>query len=185
MAATITKKIIHGIYDDEVPLMDACKALKAAGIKIKDVFTPFPIHGIDPVIGIQRTRLAICAFLFGFTGLTLGTWMMSYMMVSDWPTDVGGKPTWALYFNLPAFIPVSFECAVLCAGHGMALTYFLRCLLIPGMKAKNPDPRTTNDKFMIYLELNEEQVANADAILHKAGASEVNYKGTISEKLAY
>ena len=185
MAATITKKIIHGIYDDEVPLLEACKSLKTAGIKIKDVFTPFPIHGIDPIVGVPRTRLAICAFIYGLTGLGLATLMMWYMMVSDWPTDVGGKPNWAYYFNIPAFIPITFESTVFCAGHGMALTYLLRCMLIPGASAKNPDPRTTNDKFMIYLELNDEQALKADAILRSAGASEVNYKGTVTEKLAY
>ena len=185
MAATISKQVIHGIYDDEVPLLDACVKLKTAGIKVKDVFTPFPIHGIDPIIGVPRTRLAICAFIYGLTGLGLATLMMWYMMVSDWPTDVGGKPNWAYYFNIPAFIPITFESTVFCAGHGMALTYFLRCMLVPGARAKNPDHRTTNDKFMIYLELNDEQAPKADAILRAAGASEVNYKGTVTEKLAY
>ena len=185
MAATISKQIIHGIYDDEVPLLEACKKLKSAGIKIKDVFTPFPIHGIDPIIGVPRTRLAICAFIYGLTGLGLATLMMWYMMVSDWPTDVGGKPNWAYYFNIPAFIPISFESTVFCAGHGMALTYLLRCMLVPGARAKNPDPRTTNDKFMIYLELNDEQAPKAEALLREAGASEINHKGTITEKLPY
>ncbi len=185
MAATINKKVIHGIYDDEVPLLEACRKLKTAGIKIADVFTPFPIHGIDPIVGVPRTRLAICAFIYGLTGLGLATLMMWYMMVSDWPTDVGGKPNWAYYFNIPAFIPITFESTVFCAGHGMALTYLLRCMLVPGAKAKNPDPRTTNDKFMIYLELNDEQATTADGILRAAGASEVNYKGTITETLAY
>lgn len=185
MAAILNKQVIHGIYDDEVPLMDACHKLKAAGIKVKDVYSPFPIHGIDPVIGVPRTRLAICAFIYGLTGMGLATLMMWYMMVSDWPTDVGGKPNWAYYFNIPAFIPITFESTVLCAGHGMAITYLLRCLLIPGARAKNPDPRTTIDKFMIYLELNEEQTLKADAILREAGASEVNYKHVIKEELAY
>jgi hypothetical protein len=67
----------------------------------------------------------------------------------------------------------------------MALTYLLRCMLVPGARAKNPDPRTTNDKFMIYLELTDEQAAQADAILRATKAEEVNYKGTITEKLAY
>jgi hypothetical protein len=64
----------------------------------------------------------------------------------------------------------------------MALTYLLRCWLVPGAKAKNPDPRTTDDKFMIYLELNENQVASAESILKTTGASEVNHKGTIAQK---
>ena len=39
-----TKQVIHGIYDDEVPLLEGCKKLRDAGIRVKDVFSPFPIH---------------------------------------------------------------------------------------------------------------------------------------------
>ena len=113
-----TKQIIHGIFGDEVPLLEACKKLRASGIRIADVFTPFPVHGIDPIVGIPRTRIAICAFIYGITGLSLATLMMWYMMVSDWPNDIGGKPNWNYYSAIPAFIPISFEATVFCAAHG-------------------------------------------------------------------
>jgi hypothetical protein len=185
MAATSTnKQIIHGIFNDEVPLLEACKKLRSSGIRIKDVFTPMPIHGIDDIIGVPRTRIAICAFIYGLTGLSLASLMMWYMMIADWPLDVGGKPNWAYYFNVPAFIPITFEATVFCAAHGMALTYFLRWL-VPGAKAKNPDPRTTDDKFMVYLELNDEQAKKADDILKANGAEEVNYRGTFVVERKY
>ncbi len=180
-----TKQIIHGVFGDEVPMMEACKKLRSAGIRVKEVYTPFPVHGLDSLIGVPRTRLAICAFIYGLTGLCLATLMMWYMMVSDWPNDIGGKPNWAYYFAVPAFIPISFESTVFCAAHGMALTYLLRCWLIPGTKAKNPDSRTTDDKFLIYLELNDEQSKKADAILKDNKAEEVNYKGTIHIEAKY
>ena len=53
------------------------------------------------------------------------------------------------------------------------------------LKLKNPDPRTTDDKFMIYLELNDEQSKKADEILRSTGAEEVNYKGTITIEPKY
>lgn len=179
MGATRTNKhIVHGVFGDEEPMMEACKKLRASGIRIKDVFTPMPVHGIDAVIGVPRTRLAICAFIYGITGTSLATLMMWYMMVHDWPNDIGGKPNWAYYFNVPAFIPITFESTVFCAAHGMALTYLLRCFLLPGVKAKNPDPRTTDDKFLIYLELNDAQLPKAEEILKANGAEEVNRKGS-------
>jgi hypothetical protein len=110
---------------------------------------------------------------------------MWYMMVSDWPTDVGGKPNWMYFYNIPAFIPITFESTVLCAGHGMALTYLLRCMLVPGAKAKNPDPRTTNDKFLILLELPEGKAGEAENLMRSAGAIEINQKGTVTEELPY
>lgn len=167
---------IHAIFDDEEPLMATARTFKSNGIRIKDVFSPFPIHGIDPVIGVPRTWIAICAFIYGLTGLSLGTLMMWYMMVHDWPTDIGGKPSFAYYMNVPAFIPISFECTVLCAAHGMAITYYLRCWLVPGAKAKNPDPRTTDDKFMMVIETKEDKKNNIESLLKNGGASEIHYK---------
>jgi hypothetical protein len=172
------KHIIHGVFGDEVPMLDACKKLRASGIRIKDVYSPMPIHGIDGIIGVPRTRLAICAFIYGLIGCGLATLMMWYMAISDWPNDIGGKPTWAYYFNVPAFIPITFESTVFCAAHGLALTYLLRCMLVPGARAKNPDPRTTDDKFLIALDLNDAQAQKAQAILSESGAEEVNLKGT-------
>ena len=172
----MSKVIIHGIYDDEEILVKGAKNLRSNGIKIKDVFSPFPIHGIDPIIGVPRTRLAICAFLYGITGASLGTLMMWYMMIHDWPTDIGGKPSFAYYLNVPAFIPITFECTVLCAAHGMAITYFLRSWLLPGVSPKNPDPRTTSDKFLMLIESNESDVPKIESILRETGASEINKK---------
>jgi hypothetical protein len=167
---------IHAIYDDEEPLMSTAKTLQSKGIRVKDVFSPFPIHGIDGVIGVPRTRIAICAFIYGITGTCLATLMMWYMMVHDWPTDIGGKPSFAYYMNVPAFIPITFESTVLCAAHGMAITYYLRCWMLPGVKAKNPDPRTTDNKFLMIIETKEENKSNIEALLKNGGASEISYK---------
>jgi hypothetical protein len=72
-------------------------------------------------------------------------------MIYDWPMNIGGKPSFSLYENIPAFIPVTFEFTVFCAAHGMAITYLLRNGTLPGMPASNPDPRTTDDKFVIEV----------------------------------
>lgn len=172
----MSKAIIHGIYDDDDQLKNGAKKVVASGIRVKDVFSPFPIHGIDPIIGVPRTRLAICAFIYGITGTTLATLMMWYMMVHDWSSDIGGKPSFAYYMNVPAFIPITFECTVLCAAHGMAITFFLRSWLLPGVSAKNPDPRTTDDKFLMLIETRTENVQKVESMLKETGASEVNIK---------
>ena len=83
---------------------------------------------------------------------------------------------YTLLQNLPAFVPVIFEITVLCTAHGMILTYFLRNKTLPGMKAKNPDPRTTDDMFAVEIELdnqplNEEELV---AYLKETGAVEIN-----------
>jgi hypothetical protein len=147
------------MYDDDDTLKDAASALVAKGIRIKDVFSPFPVHGIDPIIGIKRTRLGIAAFMYAMTGTSLALLGMWYFMISDWPMNIGGKPSFSLIENLPAFIPVAFEFSVLCGAHGMCITYFLRNGTLPGMPASNPDPRTTDDKFIIEITTDQNALA--------------------------
>lgn len=148
----------YAIYDDEEILLHAVENLRHRGIKIKEVYSPFPIHGLDKALGLPHTRLSIASFIYGITGLCLGIFMMWYTMISDWPINIGGKPNFSLFDNLPSFIPVAFEITVLCAAHGMVLTFLLRSKLLPGKKNTNPFPETTADKFAIEFE--KENVVN-------------------------
>ena len=164
-------KAIYALYDDDDIMVSGAKAILAKNVKIKDVYSPFPIHGLENVLGIKWTRLAINAFLYGITALALALLGMSYFMIQDWPMNIGGKPSFALYQNLPAFIPVTFEFTVLCAAHGMAITYLIRNWTLPGVKARNPHPRTTDDHFAIEI---------VPAQNHKFSKDEINdmVKGT-------
>ena len=67
----MANKVFHVMYDDDQTLLDAARALVAQGVRVKEVFSPFPIHGLDPIIGVTRTRLAICAFMYACTGTAL------------------------------------------------------------------------------------------------------------------
>jgi hypothetical protein len=99
------------------------------------------------------------------------------MMISDWPINIGGKPNFMLYLNLPAFIPVTFELTVFCAAHGMAITYLLRSKLLPGVTAPIPHPRLTDDRFVLHVDVKDENKTNEVAEKLKAsGASEVLLK---------
>ena len=95
-------------------------------------------------------------------------------MIADWPMNIGGKPSFAYYLNMPAFIPILFEMTVLFAAHLMVITYFFRSKLFPGQKASNPDVRTTDDKFLIEIETeNENEIIK---LIKKTGATEVKVK---------
>ena len=173
-----TKKVFHVMYDDDDKLMAAAQTLVAKGIRIKDVYSPFPVHGIDPVIGIKRTRLAIASFMYAMTGTSLALLGMWYFMIQDWPMNIGGKPSFSLIENLPAFVPVTFEFSVLCGAHGMAITYLLRNGTLPGMPASNPDPRTTDDKFVLEIltEENAMDAAGLESAVKETDVMEVSIK---------
>ena len=88
-----SKKVLHVMYDDDGKLMAAAKQLVAKGIQIKDVYSPFPVHGIDPIIGIKRTRLAIASFMYATTGTCLALFGMWYFMIQDWPCLLYTSPS--------------------------------------------------------------------------------------------
>ena len=140
-------RIFYAMYDDDDVLKDGAKKLVALGIKVNEVFSPFPIHGIDPIIGVKHTRLGIMAFLYGLTGLLLATLGMRYFMVVDWPMNIGGKPNFTYLDNLLAFVPVTFEFTVLCAAHLMSITYLLRNKQFLGVRLKTQ----THAPLMINL----------------------------------
>lgn len=162
----MANKIIYATYDDDLVLLEGAKKLVANGIHINDVFSPFPIHGIDPVIGIKQTRLAICGFIYGLIGLSLALTGMYYFMIYDWPMNIGGKPNDYFYQNIPAFVPISFEFTVLMAAHGMALTFFIRNWTLPGIKARNPYPYTTDDKFVMEIHPEDSNISVEDLTKH-------------------
>ena len=147
----MAEKFIHAVYDDDDKLIDAVKDLKKNKITIEEVFTPFPVHGLDHLLDLKPTRLAIAAFIYGCTGLTFGLLMVNYIMIVDWPQNIGGKPSFSIIENLPAFVPVIFELTVFFAAHLMVITFYLRSRLWPFKDAENPIPETTDDKFLIQI----------------------------------
>ena len=161
------------MYDDDGVLMNAAKSLVKQGVKITDVFSPFPIHGIDPVIGVKRTRLAIVSFMFGMGGLLLSLLGIWYFNIFDWSMNIGGKPSFSMMENVPAFIPVVFEFTVLCAAHGMAITYLIRNKTLPGMPARNPDPRTTDDKFVMEIRTADNHGISSEQLTEMVKATDI------------
>ena len=83
-----TTKEIHGLFSDEEVLKASAKALVAKGVHIKDVFSPFPIHGIDPIIGVPPTRLHIAGFIYGLCGMGLALFMFWFTLIMDWPMKI-------------------------------------------------------------------------------------------------
>lgn len=173
-------KVIYAMYDDDDVTKDAARLMVAKGIHIADVFSPFPIHGIDPIIGVKETRLGIVAFMFGITGLALAMIAIRYMMILDWGgINIGGKPNFDFMGNLPAFVPIMFEFTVLCAAHGMAFTYFIRNGILPGMPSHNPDPRTTDDRFVVEIRPEENtqySIEELNAIIKSTPIVEIEEK---------
>lgn len=169
------KNFILGIYEDEDVLLEAVTQLRQGGVRIHEVFSPFPVHGLDEVLGYKRSKLPIAAFLFGVLGTSLALLMQYYMMGIDWPMIIGGKD----FAPLPTFIPVTFELTVLLSAFGMVGVFLISSNLKPWGQPRIFDLRITDDKHVMAIDmannasLGEQKITD---ILKSSGASEVNKK---------
>src|SRR5215203_6217131 len=165
------KKFVVGNFYDEAVLFPAVKQVRKAGYKIHDVYTPFPIHGLDAAMGLRDTSLHTAGFIYGITGTCTALGFISWVFTYDWPMNIGGKP----FFALPAWIPITFELTVLFAAVGMVLTFCYLCQLAPFVKKEHFNLRSTDDTFVMALECtpktNEQE---AISFLNSAGAKDVS-----------
>lgn len=170
----MASKVIQAIYTDDDVLMQAVKDSRKAHYHIGEVYTPFPVHGLDKAMGLAPTRLAITSFIYGLIGLVVSVVMMNYIMIEDWPQDIGGKPSFSYIENMPAFVPIMFELTVFFAAHLMVITFYLRSKLWPFKEAENPDLRTTDDHFLMEIDVDHHNIEELSKFLQDGGAVEVN-----------
>ena len=110
--------------------------------------------------------------MFGCLGLSVAIWLTNYIMIEDWPQNIGGKPSFSYLENVPAFVPVLFEMTIFFAAHLMVITFYLRSRLWPFKKAENPMPATTDDKFLMEVAVGDNE-KKLITLLKKTGAIEV------------
>lgn len=139
------RNIIFGLYDDEEDLKSAIRKANEEHLQIWDVLTPFPVHGLDPLLGLAESRLHIGGFVYGLTGTLTAFLGMTWIFTRDWPQIYGGKPYWPIL----SFIPITFELTVLFASIGMVTTFYVINGQGPGIKNPVIHPSITDDKFCI------------------------------------
>jgi hypothetical protein len=165
------KKFVVGVFEEEGALFNAVKRVRKSGFRLHDVYTPFPIHGLDREMGLRDTSIHTAGFIYGITGTTIALGFMTWVFTKDWPLNIGGKP----HFALPAWIPIMFETTVLFSAVGMVLTFCYICQLAPFVRKHHFHPRATDDKFVMVIDVsaknNENEVAD---FMNSLGASEVS-----------
>ena len=168
----MSNQVIHALYDDDDVLLKAVKDIRSEKHRIEEVYTPFPVHGLDKAMGLEETRIAITSFIYGRIGLGVSIAMTNFIMSDDWPQNIGGKPSFSYLENMPAFVPIMFEMTVFFAAHLMVITFYLRSKLWPFKKAENPNPLTTDDKFLVAIEVHDDE-KKLTQFLQKTGAIEI------------
>jgi hypothetical protein len=143
----MSRRLHIGLFDDDRDLVDAARECRARGIPILDVVTPFPIHGLDEVLGIRPSRLPWVTLTGGAVGMALGLGFQYWSSAVNWPLNIGGKP----FDSLPAFVPVGFEMTILLAGLATAGALLARSRLWPGRRPPRGLEATTDDRHALIL----------------------------------
>jgi hypothetical protein len=165
------KKFVVGIFTDEAVLFPAVKKVRSAGYKIHDVFTPMPIHGLDHAMGLRETSLHTAGFIYGIMGTTTALCGIGWIFNSDWPINYGGKG----HFDLPAWIPITFELTVLFSSIGMVWTFCYLCQMMPFVRKHHFNLRSTDDQFTMVVECTEKtNETEVTAFLQSIGATGIN-----------
>jgi len=148
-------------FDSAAAVLSAAEKVRDAGYKRWDVFSPFPIHGLDKVMGLGNSKVGWFSFLFG-GGAFIGTMLMIwYMNDFDYPINIGGKPM----FSPPMSVVPSYILLVLMAGLGTFI----------GMVALNELPRhhhplfakkrfelVSRDKFFLVIGSNDPKFSETE-----------------------
>jgi hypothetical protein len=171
---SISRQFLVATFSKEDALRDAARQLRDRGIRMYDIYTPYPVQGMDELMGVAPSRLPLVTLAGGLAGCAGALAMQFYMAVFDWPLNVGGKPP----NSTLAFVPITFELTVLGAGLITAAAFLTRSRLAPGARAAQFADGTTEDVFALVL---RRRAATFDAhdirrVLLESGAAQVAFK---------
>jgi len=137
-------------------------------------FTPYPVHGLDAILGIKRSLLGRPVLTVILIGFCIGLHMCWFTMAQDWPLNVGGKP----YFAWPTFMVVALETGLLFGALANLLIAAHLCRLFPSPLTVLPNPRMSDDTFTLVLPLpSTADAAALSAWLQSHGAEETEIYG--------
>src|SRR5260370_41008194 len=155
-------------------VLHAAEKVRDAGFHHWDVFTPFPVHGMDRAMGLRNSRVGWFTFLGGVTGYTTGMLMIWWMNALDYPIVIGGKPM----FRPFAAFPPSYELTILFGAFGslfgMLFLNRLPRLHHPLLKNKRFAP-VTHDRFFVVIECDDPKYSEIEVrkLLEDAGSNHI------------
>jgi hypothetical protein len=115
-------------FEDPNDVVAAARRVYEEGYRRVDAYSPYPIEALSEAIGVHSTRMSIIVLVGGIVGGLVGYLMQYYLLVVDYPLNVGGKP----FHSWPQFIPITFEMTIL----GAALSAVFGMLALNGL----PEP---------------------------------------------
>src|SRR5919109_4593239 len=169
--------IAYGIlaeFDTPADVMHAAEKVRDAGLTLWDVYTPYPVHGMDKAMGLKNSKVGWFAFLGGVSGYTCGMLMIWFMNAVDYPIVVGGKPMFSPY----SAFPPSYELTILFGAFGslggMLFLNRLPRLHHPLLKNRR-FAQVTHDRFFLVIETSDPKYSETETrkLLESAGSRHI------------
>jgi hypothetical protein len=161
-------------FDNTTDVLHAAEKVRDAGYRRWDVFTPFPIHGMDRAMGLKNSKVGWFAFLGGATGYTTGMLMIWWMNAVDYRIIVGGKPMFSPFGAFPPSYELTILFGAFGAVFGMLFLNRLPRLHHPLLKHRR-FAQVTHDKFYIVIETSDPKYSpdTTRKLLEAAGARHI------------
>ena len=141
-------------------VLAAARRLRKEGYRRWEVYSPYPVPGMDQAMGVKNSPAGWFAFGGGVGGYILGMAMVWYMNAFDYRLPVGGKPVFSPF----SAFPPSFELTILLAAFGAVMGLLLLTRLPrwyhPLLKRRR-FKRATHDRFFIVVECADPQFQEA------------------------
>jgi hypothetical protein len=147
----MAETLVVGFYKDEHALVTACKAARDAGHPLVEAISPYPVHGIDPVLGIQRSWIGRPVLLTALLGFVAAYGFLHHSSVIEWPILVSGKP----YHYWIGFVVPTLELGLLAAALVNLGLVFHATRSLPLPETKVVCPRLTDDAFAVVIPVRE------------------------------
>ena len=144
----MSRRLLVATFQHAEDVLGATDQVRREGFRIVDVFTPYPVHGLEKAMGLRPSFLTWVCFVCGLTGAVGMLAFQHWTNAVNWPIDIGGKP----WNSMPAEAPVGFEMMVLLAGFGSVFALLATCRLFPGAQAKCIVPGITDDRFVLVVD---------------------------------
>jgi mono/diheme cytochrome c family protein len=166
---------VVGVFDSAQLLVKAIPQIKGKVQAKLETYTPYPVEGIDKLLGLRKSPIAGMVLVMGIIGALSALGFELWTSGVDYPLLTAGKP----YFSWEAFVPIMFEIMVLFATFTAGLGMLLLLNRLPFFRHPMLRSKTltlvTRDKFALAVEssMAELDINVVSELLRQAGAGSV------------
>ncbi len=123
----VPRRFVLAQFESSDALLEGTRRIREKGHKQLDTHTPYPVHGLEDALGLGRPKIPTIVLLGAMAGVCAAYSMMYFMNVVDFPINVANRPP----HSMPAFVPITFELAVLLGGSSAFFGLLIGLLKFP------------------------------------------------------